>query len=585
MPRIAIVRRDKCKGGVDCPYICISACPVNRSGKECIRIDEKTKKVIIDEELCIGCGICPKKCPYEAIEIIKLPEELNKPPVHRYGRNGFHLYNLPIPIFGKVVGIVGRNGIGKSTALKILAGIMKPNMGKDKEADYSEIINFFKGTEAQIFFEKLKDGKIKIAYKPQAVDLISKQFDGKVRDLLEKADDKKMLDEIAKKLEIANILDSKINEISGGELQRVAIAATVLKKANFYVFDEPTSYLDIKQRIKVSKFIKELADENTAVMVVEHDLIILDYMAELIHIVYGKEGCYGIVSLPKSVKNGINVYLEGYLKEENMRFRDKPIKYLARPPAESKKDIILSSWNNLKKKLGNFEISSEKGSIKRPEVLGVVGENGIGKTTFVKMLAGVLKADSGNVDKEVKVSYKPQYINSESEELVANVLQNAISKYEILLIRPLEIKPLLTKKINQLSGGELQRVAIAEALSKDAELFLLDEPSAYLDVEQRLTVSKVIRELIENKQASCLVVDHDLLFIDYLSERLLVFDGVPAKKGTARGPFSMQEGMNLFLTDLNITMRRDVETLRPRINKPGSQMDVKQKGEGKLYYV
>jgi len=585
MTRIAIVRKEKCKGGVDCPYICMGACPVNRSGKECILVDEKTKKVIIDEQLCIGCGICIKKCPYEAIDIINLPQELDKPPIHRYGRNGFHLYNLPIPIFGKVVGIVGRNGIGKSTALKILAGIMKPNLGREKEADYRELIDFFKGTEAQIFFEKLRDGKIKIAYKPQAVDLISKQAEGKVKDLLKKVDEKKMLSEIIEKLDLKNVLDNKISEISGGELQRVAIAATVLKKANFYVFDEPSSYLDIKQRIKISRFIKELADENTAVMVVEHDLIILDYMADLIHIVYGKEGSYGIVSLPKSVKNGINVYLEGYLKEENMRFRDKPIKFLARPPTESRKELVLTHWSAVKKKLGNFVIESEKGSIKRPEVLGVVGENGIGKTTFVKILAGVLKQDSGEVGSGIKVSYKPQYISSESEEIVANVLHEAVTKYEIQLIRPLEIRPLLMKKISQLSGGELQRVAIAECLSRDAELFLLDEPSAYLDVEQRLTVSKVIKDIIESRHVSCLVVDHDLLFIDYLSERLMVFDGVPAVKGKAKGPFSMQEGMNMFLKDLDITMRRDVETLRPRINKPGSQMDVKQKEEGKRYYV
>lgn len=585
MSRIAIVKKERCKGGIDCPYICMGACPVNRSGKDCILIDEATKKVIIDEQLCIGCGICPKKCPYEAIDIINLPEQLKKPPVNKYGRNGFHLYNLPIPIFGKVVGLVGRNGIGKSTALKILAGVLKPNLGNEKEAAYEELINFFKGTEAQVFFEKLKEGKIKIAYKPQAVDLIPKQFEGKVKELLEKSDEKKQLLDIAKKLDIENVLESNIKEISGGELQRVAIAATVLKKANFYVFDEPTSYLDIKQRIKISKFIKELANEETAIMVVEHDLIILDYMADLIHIVYGKEGAYGIISLPKSVKNGINIYLEGYLKEENVRFRDKKIRFEAKPPSESKKDNLLVSWQNIKKDLGKFKIDSEEGKIKKPEVVGIVGENGIGKTSFVKILAGVIKQDSGEIDKEIKVSYKPQYINSESEELVITILRDATSKYETQLIRPLDIKPLLMKKINQLSGGELQRVAIAEALSKDADLYLLDEPSAYLDVEQRLSVSKVIRELVESKGASCLVVDHDLLFIDYLSERLMVFDGIPAVHGTAKGPFTMQSGMNLFLKDLNITMRRDVETLRPRINKPGSQMDTKQKSENKYYYV
>ena len=585
MPRIAIVKKERCKGGVDCPYICQSACPVNRSGKDCIMIDDSTKKIIIDEQLCIGCGICPKKCPYEAIEIIKLPEELKKPPVHKYGRNGFHLYNLPIPIFGKVVGLVGRNGIGKSTALKILSGMLKPNLGKEEEAGYDKIIDFFKGSEAQTFFEKLRDDKIRVAYKPQAVDLMSKQFSGKVRELLENVDEKKQLAEIAEKLDISDILDNKISEVSGGELQRIAIAATVLKKANFYVFDEPTSYLDIKQRIKVSKFIKSLADAETAVMVVEHDLIILDYIADLINIVYGKEGCYGIISLPKSVKNGINVYLEGYLKEENVRFRDKKIVFMAKPPADIKKEATLISWADIQKKQGRFELSSEEGDIKKPEVLGVVGENGIGKTTFVKMLAGEIKTDSGSVDKEVKVSYKSQYINSESDELVMSFLNEAVSKYEVQLIRPLEIKPLLMKKINQLSGGELQRVAIAEALSKDAELFLLDEPSAYLDVEQRLIVSKVIKDIMESKQASCLVVDHDLVFIDYLSERLMVFDGKPAIKGIAKGPFTMQEGMNIFLKDLDITMRRDAETLRPRINKPGSQMDTKQKSENKYYYV
>lgn len=82
-----------------------------------------------------------------------------------------------------------------------------------------------------------------------------------------------------------------------------------------------------------------------------------------------------------------------------------------------------------------------------------------------------------------------------------------------------------------------------------------------------------------------MVVDHDILFADYLSEQLIVFDGEPAVKGNVNGPFDMEEGMNMFLKDLGITFRRDPESLRPRANKPGSVMDRKQKDENKLYYT
>jgi ATP-binding cassette, sub-family E, member 1 len=152
-------------------------------------------------------------------------------------------------------------------------------------------------------------------------------------------------------------------------------------------------------------------------------------------------------------------------------------------------------------------------------------------------------------------------------------------------VKPLGLTPLLTKKLNELSGGELQRVAIARALSQKADLVLLDEPSAYLDVEQRLIVSKIIRGIAEMKALSVLVVDHDLVFLDYLSNRLLVFDGKPAVHGTANGPFSMEEGMNRLLKDVGITLRRELESGRPRINKPGSQKDSEQKRSGKYYYA
>jgi len=578
--RIAVVRKDRCNPA-KCQDLCMKLCPVNRAGEDCIKIEDS--KAAINEVLCTGCGICPNRCPFDAISIINLPEELASTPVHRYGQNGFHLYNLPIPMFGKVVGMIGRNGIGKSTALKILAGVLVPNMGDDskKDIDYDAVIEFFKGTEAQSFFEKLRDGKIKVSYKPQSVDQIPKQFDGTVRELLTKVSED--FGNVVEELDLTNFLDTDIKNVSGGELQRVAIAATVLKDANLYIFDEPTSYLDIRQRIRVSNFIKKLANESTAVLVVEHDLIIFDYITDLVHIMYGKESCYGVVSGTKSSKAGINTFLSGYLREENVRFRDNHIKFISTPPPQDLAAPHLIGWDSLQKTLGQFSLEAGAGELKTHEVVGVLGENGIGKTTFVKILAGVLDPDKGKITDSVKVSYKPQYLEP-SEELVASVLADA-QPYKNQILAPLNIEPLLTKRLDELSGGQLQRVAIADCLSKEAELFLMDEPSAYLDVEQRLIVSKVIRDVVDKRGISALIVDHDLLFIDYLSHKIMRFVGEPAKHGAVMGPFSMGEGMDKFLESLDITMRRDAESHRPRVNKKGSQMDEKQKSENKRYYI
>ena len=381
----AIVDRDKCHPE-KCGHECMKYDPLNRSGGEGFHLGVHGKAEIAEEVVTEMHKISAKMCPFDAIRIVKLPEELKQEPIHSYGTNQFKLYNLPTPLIDKVVGIVGVNGIGKSTAIKILAGALMPNLGK-KEASYHELIHFFRGNEAQAFFEKMHDGKITVMYKPQQVDLIQKKLQGKVKALLEKVDEKKLLDEVGKQLGITNILDRDITAISGGEMQRVAIAATVLKNADLYIFDEPTSYLDIKQRLRMSTFIRDLATEQTHVMAVEHDLIVLDYITDLVHVIYGEQGAYGVVSGVKSAREGINIFLSGYLREENVRFRDKAITFVRTPEVEQRERATLCSWKNVEKKFEGFSVKSGDGEIHKGEIVGVLGENGIGKTTFVKMLA------------------------------------------------------------------------------------------------------------------------------------------------------------------------------------------------------
>ncbi len=582
MTRIAVIRKEDCHPQRCGNYLCIRVCPINRKGDECIfKADDS--KAGIDEGLCIGCDICVKKCPFDAISIINLPEQLDKPPVHRYGRNGFHLYNMPVPVFGKVVGIIGRNGIGKSTALKIMNGLIIPNLGKEGESTPKELIAFFKGTEVQRFFEMQRLGKITMSYKPQHVDLLPKSVQGKVSALLKKADGAGRLSDIIGKLGLSHLLDRELSQLSGGELQLVAIAATILKKANVFIFDEPSSYLDIKQRLKISSVIKELATADTAVIVVEHDLILMDYLADFAYVLYGKETCYGAVSLPKAGKVGLNSYLSGFLREENIRFRDTAIHFMPATIHKKPKNPVLTSWEQMKITLGSFLFSAVAGELLRNEVVGVVGENGIGKTTFVKLIAGLLTPVSGGVTTPISISYKSQYIDSSSTDLVSVVLKRAVEKYTVELIRPLQLEKFLLKQVNEISGGELQRVAIAHCLSQDADLYLLDEPSAYLDVEQRLLLAKILRDFMENHGKTALIVDHDLLFLDYLCHKLILVDGTPGKQGILGSVQDIASGMNHFLERVEITMRRDAETHRPRINKPGSVLDREQKAEGNYY--
>lgn len=584
--RIAIIEKDRCHPR-KCSSECIKYCPRVRTGDETVRLGEDGKAVI-SEELCVGCGICVKKCPTQAIMIIGLPDKLAGQLTHRYGGNGFALYGLPVPSHGRVSGILGVNGIGKSTAIKILSGQMMPNLGKN-DTTWEDVYKFFAGSELQEYMRRVSRKEMKTAQKPQYIDLIPKAFKGKVIDLLKKTDERKILDEVVKELDLKVILDRDITELSGGELQRVAIAACAMREADFYFFDEVTPYLDIFQRIRMARMIKRMGEEKN-IMVVEHDLAILDLLADVVHVAYGEPGGYGVITHPKGVRVGINEYLRGYLPEENIRIRPTPIEFEVKAPRPQKEVEALTAFPSFTKTLGTFRLNVGGGELRKREVVGVVGPNGIGKSTFARLLAGELKPDQGELDFKVKISYKPQYVKADVEMTVSGLL-NSISKkfdtsyYSSEILVPMQIQRLMDCNVNELSGGELQRVAIAACLGKDADMFILDEPSAHLDVEQRTMATKVIKRFAENNDVTMLVIDHDIYMIDLLSDRLLVFDGEPGVSGAVHGPFEMRDGMNRFLSNLDITFRRDEETRRPRVNKPESNLDREQKRIGEYYYI
>ncbi len=598
MVRIAVIDYELCKPH-RCNRECIRFCPINRTGGKAIELSPDVGgKALIHEEVCVGCGICVKKCPYDAITIVNLPDELEKLVVHRYGPNAFKLYGLPTPQQGLIIGIVGKNGIGKTTAVRILSGELIPNLGNfEEKATWDKVLNHFRGTELHQYFSKLVNKGIRTVHKIQHVDVIRKYVKGEVGKVLERIDERGLIKEVKNFLGLEKAWTLKVRELSGGELQKFAIAAALLRDANAYFFDEPSSYLDVKERLTISRIIRELIPKNSYVIIVEHDLAVLDYVSDYVTIVYGEPGAYGIFSKIYSVGSGINHFLLGYLPAENMRIRREPIKFHVRaeaPERELSYKVIYLTWPSMTKRLGKFTLEVVEGEVYKGEVIGILGPNAIGKTTFIRLLAGELKPDEGYVTTEgLRISYKPQYVRVEDYEwdTVRDAFKELSSEglagtewFQVDVIRRLRLHKLFDKGINELSGGELQKFAIAIALAREADIYLLDEPSAYIDVEERLVVAKAIRRVNEIRRTAMFVVDHDLSIIDYIAHRVMVFTGEPDVKGVANRPTDIRNGMNMFLKEVGITFRRDPKTGRPRVNKPGSYLDRKQKMLGEYYY-
>lgn len=617
MSKIAIININKCKPD-RCNHECKTYCPIEQQKKECINIitdiedavNNKTRKYAkIIESSCIGCGQCVKKCPFDAIKIVKIPSEVTGKIIHRYNANGFRLYKMPVMKPNHILGLIGANGIGKSTVMQILTNKIQPNFEDFKtKLTFKQIIAQFKGTEMHKYMEKLYNNQLTISIKPQHVESLQKIVPEKtlVSDYIKSKSSFDNTDTwfltVIETLQINEIINSDISVLSGGELQRLICATTLLKKADVYMFDEPSNYLDVRQRLNISNLIKQLSAPDKYVLVIEHDLTMIDYITDYICILYGTPSAFGVVSDPHTTAEAINIYFDGYIPSENMRFRTEEYNL----SINSSENIIIAKTNDKLRyeysqiNFPNFELQITEGSFPtHSSITLVLGQNGIGKTTLINHFAAVFSST---------VSYKPQYLSFDKfqekngtfptvEAFLYNNIQKAMTDtmFRTDVLKPLQIDQIKDHKLNQLSGGEMQRLWITFCLGTPAYIYLIDEPSACLDIEQRVTVTKVIKRFILHNQKIAFVVEHDMMMAVSLAhsnednsqvifiEKTNQHNEINKKICVANAPVSFSVGINQFLKSMNITFRTHIQNQRPRINKLGSVKDTEQKSSGKFY--
>lgn len=409
--------------------------------------------------------------------------------------------------------------------------------------------------------------------------------------VLEEMDQREKKDYYIKVFCLSNILNRDLEELSGGELQRFCLALACMQKSDVYIFDEPSSYLDVKQRLTAAKEIKNVCEDNKYVLVVEHDLAILDLMCDVGCVLYGHPGAYGVITSPFSIKMGINIFLDGYIPTENMRFRSTELKFNISENTNIVKGTKLQyNYERMTKTYDSFKLCIDPGTFSDSEIILLLGENGMGKSTFVSLVAGLLKSDEGVDFCGLSCSVKPQKILPKYKGTVRELFMSKIrasfldANFQQEVMKPLKIEYTYDQPVKNLSGGELQRIAIIMCLGKKANVYLLDEPSAFLDSDQRIAISKIIKRYIYGQKKVAFIVEHNLIVGTYLADKVIVFEGEPGLQSRATKPLSLAEGMNKFLKGLDITFRRDESNYRPKVNKPGSAKDREQKNSNRYFF-
>lgn len=479
---------------------------------------------------------------------------------------------------GQKVALVGVNGSGKTTLLKILAGIDKPDKGEVVVNNEVSIAYLEQQPEFDTdnLIEAVLSGNKELAhliaeYEFHLVRAESNEESmHKLTDLIDKMDKldawsfDAQIKEILGKLGIHQ-LDHKISDMSGGQKKRVGLARALMEKPDLVILDEPTNHLDLEAIEWLEKY---LATSQMAIVMVTHDRYFLENVTnEIIELdnkqVYSYSGNYSYF-LDKKAEREAMAFSE---KEKASNLFKKELDWIRRQPkarstkakyrVEAFQDIKQKAHVNLSKSEVELNIEQRRQggkvleiehltksfdnksiindfsyTFKKGERLGIIGHNGSGKSTFLKLITGKLQADSGVVDKGASTVfgyYEQAEPNFKSGMKVIEVVQEvadviSFGKEELSASRLLTQFNFAPKAqydfVDNLSGGEKRRLQLLKVLITKPNFLILDEPTNDLD----LITLRTLEEFLYSFQGCLIIVSHDRYFMDRLVEHLFVFE-------------------------------------------------------------
>ena len=451
----------------------------------------------------------------------------------------FVLRNIDLSVHqGECILLCGKSGCGKSTLLKIINGII-PEFYQGKITGSVEVagMNPFE-TEIYKISEKVgsvfQNPKTQF-YTTNTTDEIAFALEnyGVEREKIQKR-----LKEVQETMHVSALMDRNIFALSGGEKQKIAIAAVYALNPEIFVFDEPSSSLDMDSMIELSKLMERLKEEGKTIIIAEHRLWYLKKIVD--RAVYLENG--------KITKEYSMEEIQNLSEEERCRTGLRHTDFSGNAWKERSKDYAVkrdSSGNALELEIKDLLYKRKERTIfnidrlgfERGKIIGIVGKNGMGKSTFAKVVCGLARQTAGKICKNNRRLSAPerrknslllmQEINNQlfTDSVYDEIrLTSALKEEEQFRIcmADMQIDQLKEKNPHSLSGGQKQRVVILSALLSKKKILFLDEPTSGLDYASMKVVAKNITKFKAEKNL-ILIISHDMEFLEEVCDRVLLF--------------------------------------------------------------